>query len=175
MRVTNITCTFSIKCPVSFTQLKYNKNFSDCEFKRNFVVWRLRKPSATALLFEKGSFTMSGTSSMEDAKRAARRFCRKLQKLGYTKARLCDFKVRNIALCLKLGKRLDLTKLSTATERFVIYDQENSNAALVYGEGSKRFRIFPTGTIILTGYCDEQEAKKETSTLYEIASKIEWT
>ena len=172
MEITNLTCTFSVNCAVSFNTLK-NKIYN-CEFKRNFCVWRIRKPRATALLFESGSVTMSGITSYSQAKCAARIFTRKLQRAGYEQAALKSFKVQNVVTYMKVQHKLKLEKLSSVTDHRVMYEPELSNAALMLGEGSKRLRFFQSGSIISTGYKSVEEAKADEPFICLLAKSILW-
>ena len=173
MRVTNITFTFDVGTPVVFNELK--KLIFDCEFILNFVVWRLRKPRVTALLFESGRVSMSGAKTVEDGKRAARIFARKIQKAGYKQACLRNFKIINVVLYMKLNFRLDVRKLSLLNVGFVCYEPERSPAALLHGEKSKRYRFFPGGSVMITGYSDIESAFLDKLQIVDIATRIKWT
>jgi TATA-box binding protein (TBP) (component of TFIID and TFIIIB) len=59
------------------------------------ITMKLRKPYTTASMWSSGKVTCTGATSEEEAKVAARRFARCLQKLGF-KARFNNFRVVNV-------------------------------------------------------------------------------
>ena len=59
------------------------------------ITMKLRKPYTTASMWSSGKVTCTGATSEEQAKVAARRFARRLQKLGF-KARFNNFRVVNV-------------------------------------------------------------------------------
>ena len=100
---------------------------------------------------------MSGLKTLMDVKKAARIFARKVQKAGYCKARLSLLTIQNIALSVKCPWRLDITKLPLFLKSKIDFG-ESADVATVRGEGSRRTRYFYTGSIIMTGYKDINEA-----------------
>lgn len=158
MNVNNITCTFNIGCKVSFSFL-INK-LGNFELKKNFMIIRIRKPKATALLFESGCISMSGLQSVESARKASRRYARLIQKAGYPVRSVKNFVIQNIACSCKVPWRLDIGKLANVLDCRIAYGEGNA-AATVIGDGSKRFRFFYTGSIIITGYKDINEMQSE--------------
>jgi len=168
LNVTNITCTFSIGCRISHSYLK-NK-LLNIEIKKNILIVRLRKPKATALVFESGSVSMSGLTTIFDCQNAARKVLRKLQKTGYSVA-LKNLIVQNVAFSSKVPWSLNLAKLTEVLDDYVSYG-EGCSAATVFGDGSKRFRYFHTGSIIITGYKDINEATRDFDCVLDVATLI---
>lgn len=173
LQVNNITCTFELGCGLSFPHLK--GVMWDVEFKRNMMILRIRKPAATALVFEKGSVSMSGTKSIKQARIASRRFARKIQKAGYAVS-VKNFSVHNIALSTKVPFKLDITKLPATLQNRVSVETELFNGGIVYGKTienhSKRYIFFSTGTIIATGYKQIAEANSHYDCIVDIANAI---
>ena len=56
---------------------------------------KIRRPMSTASMWSSGKITCTGATSEEDAKTAARKFARQLQKLGY-KVRFHNYRVVNV-------------------------------------------------------------------------------
>jgi len=134
------------------------------------MIVRLRKPRATALIFESGSVSMSGLTSVEDVRRASRRFTRRIQRAGY-KVSVRKLVIQNIAMSTSVPWRLDLTKLTDVLENRVNFS-ESQAAASVVGDGSKRFKYFYTGAIIVTGYKDINEANNDYEFIVSVANLI---
>jgi len=59
------------------------------------VIMRIREPKTTALIFKSGKMVVTGAKSEEQARQAARKYARIVQKLDFP-ARFTDFKIQNI-------------------------------------------------------------------------------
>lgn len=59
------------------------------------ITMKLRRPHTTASIWSSGKITCTGATSEVEAKIAARRFARALQKLGF-KVRFNNFRVVNV-------------------------------------------------------------------------------
>lgn len=59
------------------------------------ITMKLRRPYTTASIWSSGKVTCTGATSEAEAKVAARRFARSLQKLGF-KARFHNYRVVNV-------------------------------------------------------------------------------
>ena len=114
----NLNCRFDLKhVALSARNVVYNpKRFPA-------AVLRLREPKATALIFEAGKLQALGTKSVEDAKLAARKFARMLQKLGY-QPKLDDFVVQNIVGNADTRTLIRLEGLQLAHRNYVKYEPE---------------------------------------------------
>jgi len=172
MDVTNITSTFNLDCIVSHALLK-NK-LTNFELKKNFMVVRIRNPRATALIFESGSVSMSGLNSIVDVRKAARRIGRKVQQAGFPDVRIRNLVIQNIAFSLKLPYRLQLEKLQDKLDNLVIYAPELYSGATVHGTGSKRFIYFRTGSVVVTGYKNINEARADYNCIVKVAELIKY-
>ena len=59
------------------------------------VIMRIRDPKSTALIFHSGKMVCTGTKSEQEARTAARKYAKILQKLSYQ----VSFKVRAVGAC----------------------------------------------------------------------------
>jgi TATA-box binding protein (TBP) (component of TFIID and TFIIIB) len=75
--------------------LRKYPNLPLLNFFVQMITMKLRKPYTTASMWSSGKVTCTGATSEEQAKIAARRFARCLQKLGF-KARFNNFRVVNV-------------------------------------------------------------------------------
>lgn len=69
---------------------------------------KLRKPSVTASIRSNGKIHCMGTSSEYEAKIAARRVARIIQKLGYHRVQFSDYKITNVMGSCLLPFRIKL-------------------------------------------------------------------
>lgn len=93
--INNVVCSFSVKCHLNLRQIALNG--VNVEFRREngMVTMKLRRPYTTASIWSSGRVTCTGATSEEQAKVAARRYARALQKLGF-KVRFQNFRVVNV-------------------------------------------------------------------------------
>lgn len=76
------------------------------------ITMKLRKPSATASIWSSGKITCTGSETEEEAKIAARRFARTLQKLGF-KVRFHNFRVVNVLGTCLMPWAIKITSFSS--------------------------------------------------------------
>lgn len=57
---------------------------------------KLRKPSATAIIWSSGKIVCIGSASEYDSKIASKRIARIIQRLGYSDAKFSSFKIINV-------------------------------------------------------------------------------
>lgn len=120
-------------------------------FPDNFpgVVYRMKKPRASFLIFSSGKATCVGTASEKDAKEAIENMVKLLKAMGID-VKILKIEIQNIVASTKLDARLYIDKMA--------FELENSEYApetfpgLVYKmKGSVTFLIFGTGKIVCVG------------------------
>jgi transcription initiation factor TFIID TATA-box-binding protein len=120
-------------------------------FPDNFpgVVYRMKKPKASFLIFSSGKATCTGTASEKDAKEAIGNMSKLLKGVGVD-AKISKIEIQNIVASTKLDARLDIDKMA-----FELKNSEYEPATfpgLVYKtKGSVTFLIFSTGKIVCVG------------------------
>lgn len=93
--INNVVCSFSVKCHLNLRQIALNG--VNVEFRREngMVTMKLRRPYTTASIWSSGHITCTGATSEDQAKVAARRYARALQKLGF-EVRFRNYRVVNV-------------------------------------------------------------------------------
>lgn len=93
--INNVVCSFSVKCHLNLREIALNG--VNVEFRREngMVTMKLRRPYTTASIWSSGRITCTGATSEDQAKIAARRYARALQKLGF-QVRFRNFRVVNV-------------------------------------------------------------------------------
>lgn len=93
--INNVVCSFSVKCHLNLRQIALKG--VNVEFRREngMVTMKLRRPYTTASIWSSGRVTCTGATSEDQAKIAARRYARALQKLGF-ETRFQNFRVVNV-------------------------------------------------------------------------------
>ena len=81
------------------------------------VIMRVREPKTTALIFKSGKVVVTGAKSEQQAREAARKYARIIQKIGFDNAKFKDFKIqarRNPSLTRPLRRARLASLLSSA-------------------------------------------------------------
>ena len=120
------------------TYMKYNAST---------VVMRSKRLNATAVIFKSGKMVCSGGTSKLEARRIARNFARKVQKLGNPEVQFTKFTVVNIVATFDLKRVINLEKLA-ARNSTISYEPELQPFAVLNFE-KKICLIFATGKVIV--------------------------
>jgi transcription initiation factor TFIID TATA-box-binding protein len=141
-------------------------------FPDNFpgVVYRMKKPRASFLIFSSGKATCTGTASEKDAKEAIGNMSKLLKDMGID-VKIPKIVIQNIVASTRLDARLDIDKMA--------FELENSEyepatfPGLVYKmEGSVTFLIFGTGKIVCVGARSTKSIKESFDLLVKKLKEI---
>ena len=161
--VQNVVSTFLLGCEVDQKEIAktgFNVVYEPKKFRA--VRMAIRNPASTALIFANGKIICTGTKSPEMSKKAARRFARILMKLGYTEARVKEFRICNMVGTCDLNTRIDLGRLYQSKELKspgqVGYNLEQFPGLTYPIPGTKlKLMIFHSGKINITGGRNQDE------------------
>ena len=142
----------------------------DTEFKGRFpgLVFRLKEPKATMLVFKTGKMVCTGGKSEDEARRTILMVVRKLRKGGINVAGKPEIKITNVVASASLDGVIDLDKLYLSEEMAgkIIFEPEQFPALICRWESPQvLFLIFSTGKIVCVG------AKKEED-IYEAVENL---
>ena len=120
-------------------------------FPDNFpgVVYRMKKPKASFLIFSTGKSTCTGTSSMKDAKEAIDNMLKLLKGIGVN-VKTPKIVIQNIVASTRLDTKFDIDKMAFALQNSE-YEPETFPGLVYKMEGSVTFLIFSTGKIVCVG------------------------
>lgn len=93
--INNVVCSFSVRCHLNLREIALNGTNVEYRKENGMITMKLRRPYTTASIWSSGKVTCTGATSEEAAKRAARRFARSLQKLGFN-VRFNNYRVVNV-------------------------------------------------------------------------------
>ena len=134
----------------------------DTEFRGRFpgLVFRLKKPKTTMLIFKTGKMVCTGGKDEDEARKAILGVVRKLRKGGINVAGKSEIKITNIVASAILNGVIDLDKLysSEGMDGNILFEPEQF-PALIYRWESPQviFLIFSTGKIVCVGAKKEKE------------------
>lgn len=134
----------------------------DTEFKGRFpgLVFRLKKPKTTMLIFRTGKMVCTGGKGEDEARRAILGTVRKLRKGGINVAREPEIQITNIVASASLNGVIDLDRLysSEGMGGNILFEPEQF-PALIYRWKSPKvlFLVFSTGKIVCVGARKEKD------------------
>jgi transcription initiation factor TFIID TATA-box-binding protein len=141
-------------------------------FPDNFpgLVYRMKKPRASFLIFSSGKATCTGTASEKDANEAIENMLKLLKDLGID-IKILKTEVQNIVASTKLDTRFNIDKMA--------FELENSEyepatfPGLVYKmKGSVTFLIFGTGKVVCVGAKSTKDIKESFDRLVKKLRKF---
>ncbi len=131
------------------------------------LVYRLKNPKATILVFSTGKFICSGTTSLEEAEKAIRKALEDFKKVGIKVGDKLDLGIVNMVASADLGYKLDLNSIvftlpdcEYEPEQFPGVVHKIDNPKLV-------FLLFSSGRIVVTGAKSEEQIHEGIAKLEE--------
>lgn len=148
--ISNVVCAFSVRCHLSLKTIALQG--ANVEFKREngMVTMKLRKPYTTASIWSSGKITCTGATSEEQAKVAARRYARMLQKLNF-RVRFQNYRVVNVLGTCKMPWAIKIVQFSEKYKKEASYEPE-LHPGVTYNlkNPTATLKIFSTGSMTVT-------------------------
>lgn len=169
--VQNVVVTGSFNEGVDLNVAHSKLDGSKCSWRRfPGLIYKLKVPSATFLLFRNGKFVCTGSKSESKAKEAIGSFLSMLQAKGLVSAE-CSFEcsVKNLVASVTInGASVSLEQFTMQFER-AVYEPDKFPAAVYNMEGQKAtFLVFLTGKLICSGVGDEAALKRTVKKFYDL-------
>ncbi|KAK3799200.1 hypothetical protein RRG08_054329 [Elysia crispata] len=165
----NIVCTVTLDCPLELKNIALHARNAEYNPKRfAAVIMRIRDPRTTALIFSSGKMVCTGAKSENEAKLAARKYARIVQKLGFP-AKFLDFKIQNMVGSCDVKFPIRLEGLVLTHSQFSSYEPELF-PGLIYRMVKPRIvlLIFVSGKVVLTGAKVRSEIYEAFENIYPI-------
>jgi len=137
------------------------------------LVYRLRKPKTTTLIFSSGKMVCTGAKSERQARKAVTKVVDELKRNGIVILRKPEIQIQNIVASAGLGGHIDLEK-STYSLRRTMYEPEQF-PGLIYRMDDPKvvILIFTTGKLVCTGAKKEAEVHRAVAKLQETLEEKE--
>ncbi|KAG4078041.1 hypothetical protein HA402_002092 [Bradysia odoriphaga] len=148
--INNVVCSFSVRCHLNLREIALNG--INVEFRREngMVTMKLRRPYTTASIWSSGRITCTGATSEDQAKVAARRYARCLQKLGFS-VRFNNFRVVNVLGTCSMPWAIKIVNFSEKYKNEASYEPELHPGVTYKLKFPKAtLKIFSTGSITVT-------------------------
>jgi len=137
------------------------------------LVYRLKKPKTTTLIFRTGKMVCTGAKSERQARKGVMKVVDELEKNGIVIAGKPTIQTQNIVASVVLGGSIDLEKTTYSLER-TMYEPEQF-PGLIYrmDEPKVVILIFSSGKLVCTGAKKEEEVDVAVTKLQETLEKKE--
>ncbi|KAK1932567.1 TATA-box-binding protein [Phytophthora citrophthora] len=182
VKIMNVVGTVDLKTPLDLKTIALHARNAEYNPKRfSAVIMRLRDPKTTALIFGSGKVSLNnyvlqhgitivitGGTSEESCRLAARKFTRVIQKLNFP-AKFTEFKVRNVMGTCDIRFPIRLEGLLNDHARFSSYEPELF-PGLIYKlvEPKLTLLIFVSGKIVLCGARDSNHLHQAIDKMYPV-------
>lgn len=148
--VNNVVCSYSTRCHLNLRRIAMEGLHVEYKKENGMVNMKLRKPYTTATMWSSGKVTCAGAKSESDAYKAARRFCRMLQKMQF-KVKLTNYRVVNVLATCNIPFGVDIQKLAENYQKECSYEPElHPGATFKLLKIKATLKLFTTGSITLT-------------------------
>ncbi|XP_063839091.1 TATA box-binding protein-like 1 [Ostrinia nubilalis] len=147
--INNVVCSFSVKCHLNLRQIALNG--VNVEFRREngMVTMKLRRPYTTASIWSSGRITCTGATSEDQAKVAARRYARALQKLGF-QVRFQNFRVVNVLGTCRMPFGIRIIAFSNKYKEADYEPELHPGVTYKLYNPKATLKIFSTGGVTIT-------------------------
>jgi len=152
--INNVVCCFSCRCHLNLKKIAIEG--SNVVFRRSnsMVNMRIRNPCTTANIWSSGKITCTGSTSAEQAKVAARKFARILQKLGF-RVHFNNFRIVNVLGTCSLPFNIRINQFSINHPEASYEPELHPGVTYKIKKPKATLKIFSTGSITVTAPCIE--------------------
>ncbi|XP_060558147.1 TATA box-binding protein-like 1 [Ruditapes philippinarum] len=149
ININNVVCSFNTKCHLNLKRIAMEGTNVEYHRQHGMLNMRLRNPYTTASVWSSGKITCTGALSEEFSKIAARKFARKIQKMGY-KVKFTNFRIVNVLGTCSLPFALDITKFSMEHKEASYEPELHPGVTYRIKSPKATLKIFSTGSITVT-------------------------
>jgi transcription initiation factor TFIID TATA-box-binding protein len=172
VKIENIVATAALKHGFDLSAVV--KAFPEVDYRpERFpgLVFKLKRPRTTTLIFSTGKMVCTGARSERDAARALRKVVRTLKKSGIIIIGKPELKIVNIVASATLGGRVELEESAYSLGR-TMYEPEQF-PGLIYrmDEPKVVILLFASGKLVCTGAKKEEDAHKAVDNLRQKLEK----
>ncbi|XP_040581721.1 TATA box-binding protein-like 1 [Lepeophtheirus salmonis] len=147
--INNVVCSFSVRCHLNLRDIALRGVNVEYRKENGMVTMKLRRPYTTASMWSSGKITCTGANSEEQARIAARRYARLLQKLGF-RIRFKNFRVVNVLGTCTLPFGIKIANFSQAHRQASYEPELHPGVTYKMYHPKATLKIFSTGSITVT-------------------------
>jgi len=166
----NVVATCNLAVELDLKTIAMQARNAEYNPKRfSAVIMRVREPKTTALIFKSGKVVVTGAKSEDQAKEAARKYARIIQKVGFDSARFTEFKIQNIVGSCDVKFPIRLEGIMYKHSLYSSYEPELF-PGLIYRMVDPKIvlLIFVSGKVVLTGGKKRKEINEAFEQIYPV-------
>jgi len=171
INIENIVASATVKHRIELNSVV--KAFPDAEYRPGRfpgLVFRLKKPKTSTLIFGSGKMICTGARSEKEAERALRKLVKVLKEGGILIVGKPEIKIVNVVATVNLGGSVDLLELYESERVMrgrIVYEPEQF-PGLIYRMEDPRavFLIFSSGKLVCTGAKREEDVHQAVIKLH---------
>jgi transcription initiation factor TFIID TATA-box-binding protein len=152
VKVQNIVAFTNLGKPISLEKML--KNVENTEWQpEQFpgLVYKIKYPRASALIFSQGKIVCTGTKSLEELKIAMKKIVERIRQAGIEMPKTYDIKVENIVASTKIKADLHLDEIALMLENSEYEPEQFPGLVYRISEPRVAFLLFTSGRIICAG------------------------
>jgi len=147
--INNVVGSFSVKCHLNLRDIALRGHNVEYRRENGMVTMKLRRPYTTASMWSSGKITCTGANSEDQAKVAARRYTRLLQKLGFN-VKFRNFRVVNVLGTCTMPFAIKITQFSQKYKEASYEPELHPGVTYKIQRPKATLKIFSTGSITVT-------------------------
>lgn len=150
--INNVVCSFSVRCHLNLKEIAMNGSNVEYRRENGMVTMKLRQPYTTASIWSSGKITCTGANSEEQARIAARKFSRILQKMDekYKNIRIKNWRVVNVLGTCTMPFAIKITPFSQAFKEASYEPELHPGVTYKIKYPKATLKIFSTGSVTVT-------------------------
>ena len=171
VKIENIVASATVKHRIELSSVV--KAFPDAEYRPGRfpgLVFRLKKPKTSTLIFSSGKMICTGAASENEARRALRKLVTVLKEGGILIVGKPEMKIVNVVATVNLGGSVDLLELYESERGMrgkIVYEPEQFPGLIYRMEGPRVvFLIFSSGKLVCTGARREEDVHQAVMELH---------
>ena len=176
VKIENIVASATVKHRIELNSVV--KAFPDAEYRPGRfpgLVFRLKKPKTSTLIFGSGRMICTGAASENEARRALRKLVKVLKEGGILIVGKPEIKIVNVVATVNLGGSVDLLELYESERGMrgkIVYEPEQF-PGLIYRMNDPKVVIllFSSGKLVCTGARKEEDVHKAVDNLRQKLEK----
>lgn len=172
--IQNVVATANMGCKLELRDIACKARNAEYNPRRfAAVIMRIREPKTTALVFSSGKMVVTGAKDETQARNAARKFTKIIQKIGFA-AKFTEFKIQNLVASVDVKFPIRLEGLAQKHYQFSSYEPEVF-PGLIYRmiRPKVALLIFVSGKLVLTGARHRDDINQAFKNIYPVLKEFE--
>lgn len=173
IKIQNVVVSANTHTRLSLEMLA--QNLEDAEYEpESFpgLVYRIKDPKASTLIFTTGKIICSGAKSFSTAKKAIKKTIESFKKLGIKAGKRTTVEIVNIVASANLKSRLDLNKIVFELGECEYEPEQFPGLVYRLDQPKVVFLIFNSGKVICTGARSESDVELAIENLKKRMKRI---